>query len=205
MSRRHASLQNEPNAQFVSADALLARALEEEARKVDEVELIDSSHTVMERYSRIREEIRRALDILAQATDKDEALEVFRQKYKITMAAYKGNKEVSVNLPKWLNSMLYKIDGLDVETQIKVRKIVKRYAKQRGPRVNFDSFSTNNDMKRALNEMSSIGGELELHKCSYTVDLDGTVRCKDCGKGSSSTKKASHKNSRKHAKPTKSF
>ena len=45
----------------------------------------------------------------------------------------------------------------------------------------------------------------ELHKCSYTVDLDGTVSCKGCGKGSSSTKKASHEKSRKHAKPTKSY
>lgn len=46
------------------------------------------------------------------------------------------------------------------------------------------------------------GYDEALHKCSYTVDVDGTVSCKGCGKGT--VKKISH-GRKKHGKPTKSY
>lgn len=53
-------------------------------------------------------------------------------------------------------------------------------------------------------ESAAIGAAYDnLHKCTFTVDLDGTVSCKGCGKGTA--KKVSHKKNKKHAKPTKSY
>lgn len=43
----------------------------------------------------------------------------------------------------------------------------------------------------------------DIHQCTYVVDIDGKVSCKGCGKGT--VKKVSHKKSKKHAKPTKSY
>jgi len=48
-----------------------------------------------------------------------------------------------------------------------------------------------------------IGAEhIEVHQCSYSVAVDGTVSCQDCGKGT--VKKISH-HRKKHGKPTKSY
>ena len=54
-------------------------------------------------------------------------------------------------------------------------------------------------------ESAQIGTSYDdvLHKCSYTVDVDGTVSCKGCGKGTA--KKISHKKGKKHSKSTKSL
>jgi len=50
---------------------------------------------------------------------------------------------------------------------------------------------------------AQIGAEhIDVHKCSYSVASDGTVSCKDCGKGT--VKKVSHRG-KKHGKPTKSY
>ena len=53
-----------------------------------------------------------------------------------------------------------------------------------------------------LAPVASIGSDYSdaFHKCSYTVDVDGSVSCKGCGKGK--VKKASHG---KHRKPGKSY
>ena len=37
----------------------------------------------------------------------------------------------------------------------------------------------------------TIGAEVEIHKCSFTVRDDGGVECRGCGKGT--VKKASHR------------
>jgi hypothetical protein len=42
----------------------------------------------------------------------------------------------------------------------------------------------------------------DIHKCSWVVDVDGSVSCKDCDKGK--VKKVSHKG-KKHRKPSKSY
>ena len=48
-----------------------------------------------------------------------------------------------------------------------------------------------------------IGAErIDIHKCSYSVAVDGTVSCRGCGKGT--VKKVSHRG-KKHGKPTKSY
>jgi len=222
MSRRPLEIRGEEN--FVTDDALLSRALSEDVFcSPNEVEAIDSSHTVMAKYSRITEEMMQALNNVARAKNKaeaDKALFLFRQKYIIALESHKENDDVLINLPKWLRSQLHKINNLDLDTQIKVRKIIKKLSKHRGAKVKFDSFSTNNDMKNALNNVefvsaeallhralkteANIGEELELHKCSYTVDRSGSVSCKGCGKGNN-VKKATHKISKKHANPKKSY
>lgn len=57
--------------------------------------------------------------------------------------------------------------------------------------------------QRAVVKNAQIGAEhIEVHKCSYSVAVDGTVGCKGCGKGT--VKKVSHRG-KKHGKPTKRY
>jgi RNA-binding protein YlmH len=57
--------------------------------------------------------------------------------------------------------------------------------------------------ERAAISNAQIGAEhIEVHKCSYSVAVDGTVSCQGCGKGT--VKKVSHRGKR-HGKPTKSY
>ena len=76
MSRRPIELREDES--FVTADTLLARGLSEEVfRSPNEIEPIDSSHEVMAKYSRIKQEMMQALNNLAQAENKAEALLLF--------------------------------------------------------------------------------------------------------------------------------
>ena len=50
---------------------------------------------------------------------------------------------------------------------------------------------------------AQIGAEcIDVHRCSYSVAVDGTVSCQDCGKGT--VKKVSHRG-KKHGVPAKSY